>query len=134
MEPAIEALVARTSAVSGLDIATHVEIAAADGGPSSRLDPELENTVYRLVQEALTNAVKHAVPSTRGSRSPETRPRSTVTVRDDGSGFETENPSAGFGLVGMRERVELAGGRLAIESTAGTGTRVSATLPLSARA
>jgi two-component system, NarL family, sensor histidine kinase DegS len=58
----------------------------------------------------------------------------TVIVRDDGSGFETTEPTAGFGLVGMRERVELLDGRLTIESVPREGTRVSATLPLSARA
>ena len=128
VEPAIEALVARTRAISGLDIAAQVEI-PAPGGPSSRLDPELENTVYRLVQEALTNAVKHAGAEHAWVEITGDDTELAVAVRDDGSGFETDSPSAGFGLIGMRERVELVGGRLAIESTPG-GTRVSATLPL----
>jgi signal transduction histidine kinase len=52
-----------------------------------------------------------------------------VTVKDDGSGFDTSKPRAGFGLVGMRERVELVGGRLAIESAPAGGTIVRAELP-----
>ena len=134
VEPAIEALAARTRAVSGLDVATEIDIAMSDSAPSSRLDPELENTVYRLVQEALTNAVKHARAEHAWIEIAGDENTVTVTVRDDGTGFDTANPSAGFGLVGMRERVELAGGRLAIESTPHTGTRISATLPFSARA
>jgi signal transduction histidine kinase len=130
VEPAIEALVARTSAVSGLDVAARIEIAPPRGGPSSRLDPELESTVYRLVQEALTNAVKHAGAEHAWVEITGDDTELAVAVRDDGSGFETTRPSAGFGLIGMRERVELVGGRLAIESTPSGGTRVSATLPL----
>ena len=116
-------------AVSGLDMETHIEIAPPGGGQSSRLDPELENTVYRLVQEALTNAVKHAGAEHAWVDITGNDTELAVAVRDDGSGFEPASPSAGFGLIGMRERVELAGGRLAIESTPSGGTRVSASLP-----
>jgi signal transduction histidine kinase len=52
-----------------------------------------------------------------------------VTVRDDGGGFDTGKGSTGFGLLGMRERVELVDGRLSIESTPGRGTVVRAELP-----
>ena len=52
-----------------------------------------------------------------------------LTIRDDGSGFETSRPGAGFGLVGMRERVELVDGRLVIDSTPGRGTVVRAEIP-----
>jgi signal transduction histidine kinase len=53
-----------------------------------------------------------------------------VLVRDDGAGFESGTVSGGFGLIGMRERVALVGGRLAIESSPGTGTTVRAELPI----
>ena len=52
-----------------------------------------------------------------------------LTIRDDGSGFETRRPGAGFGLVGMRERVELVDGRLVIDSAPGRGTVVRAEIP-----
>jgi len=53
----------------------------------------------------------------------------THTLKDDGEGFDTEARHSGFGLVGMRERVELVGGTLEIQSDPGTGTRITATLP-----
>jgi signal transduction histidine kinase len=57
----------------------------------------------------------------------------SVTVRDDGRGFDTTAFTSGFGLAGMRERVELLGGELALTSRAGQGTTVSATLPIARR-
>jgi signal transduction histidine kinase len=127
IEPAITALVARTTAISGLDIDVSVQIGAG------RLEPELENTVYRLVQEALTNAAKHAGAEHVWVEIADDGETLSVCVRDDGSGFATAGRSGGFGLVGMRERVALVGGRLAIESKPDEGTRVSAELPLSER-
>src|SRR4029078_7021498 len=53
----------------------------------------------------------------------------TIEVSDEGDGFDTRDATRGFGLVGMRERVELVGGPLEIESAPGTGTRIRATLP-----
>lgn len=100
-----------------------------------RLDRDAETVLYRVVQEALTNVAKHAEA---------TRVELTVTlvagevlmsIQDDGIGFDlADTPGfvAGghFGLAGMRERVELAGGRYTIESRAGTGTTVRAWLPV----
>jgi signal transduction histidine kinase len=94
------------------------------------LKPSGELTVYRLVQEALTNVAKYAqarqVVVTL-------RPRGAlaeVDVHDNGSGFDTQvaRPST-HGLLGMRYRVEAEGGRMSIQSTPGTGTRIQATLP-----
>jgi signal transduction histidine kinase len=84
------------------------------------------------VQEALTNVVKHAraerVDLTVGA----TNGRLTVSVRDDGVGFDTGAASPGFGLVGMRERLAMVGGKLEIDSTPGIGTELRAELPLPA--
>jgi signal transduction histidine kinase len=94
------------------------------------LKPSGELTVYRLVQEALTNVAKYAqarqVVVTL-------RPRGAlaeVDVHDNGNGFDTQvaRPST-HGLLGMRYRVEAEGGRMSIQSTPGTGTRIQATLP-----
>jgi signal transduction histidine kinase len=123
--PAIEALVARVRAVEGLAIASTLELPAA-----GRLGQDLETTVYRLVQEALTNVAKHAradhavVSVTTVDASLE------VVVCDDGAGFDPAAATRGFGLAGMRERVELSRGRLAITPTA-SGTTVRAVIPLS---
>lgn len=129
--PAVEALAARTAATSGL--AVDLQIDLGHGGDSTakpRLDPEIEDTLYRLVQEALTNAVKHAGAEHLAVEIVERGGKVTVRVSDDGSGFEAGSPSRGYGLVGMHERVELVDGRLAIESGAGSGTTISAELPL----
>ena len=128
--PAVEALVARTAATSGLDVDVQVDLGyGSDPAATPRLDPEIENTLYRLVQEALTNAVKHAGAEHASVEIVEGEGKVTVRVSDDGSGFETGKPSPGFGLVGMHERVELVDGRLVVDSTAGRGTTISAELP-----
>jgi signal transduction histidine kinase len=98
---------------------------------NARLPTDVETALYRIVQEALTNVVKHA-GAARVSIVLMHRDRSVaVVVEDDGSGFD---PAAareeGLGLVGMRERVGLVGGRLRIESAAGTGTTLVAEVPL----
>jgi two-component system, NarL family, sensor histidine kinase DevS len=98
---------------------------------SARLPGEVETALYRIVQEALTNVAKHA-DATRVSIVV-TRRENTVTalIEDDGQGFGAAGGTGeGLGLVGMKERVGLLGGRLAIESTEGTGTTVVAEVPI----
>lgn len=105
-----------------------------------RLPREIETTLYRLVQEALTNAAKHA-----GARSVnvvlQLRPDLVrLAIEDDGRGFDAEDAverglaQGRLGLVGMRERVEQAGGSLEIESAPGKGTAILAHIPLARRA
>jgi PAS domain S-box-containing protein len=95
--------------------------------------PDLQTTVYRVVQEALTNVRKHSGSDTVEvtlSRTPEAL---EVSVADKGCGFDVKAVGrTGFGLVGMSERVRLVGGECRIESTPGTGTRVAIRLPLAA--
>jgi signal transduction histidine kinase len=95
-----------------------------------RLPPETESLLYRLVQEALNNVVKHAAASRAEAVLERADGVVEVTVRDDGRGFDPATVSGGFGLTGMRERVELAGGELRIDATPGGGTTVSATIPV----
>jgi signal transduction histidine kinase len=97
---------------------------------SKRLDPELETVVYRLVQEALNNVVKHSGAERTQLQVRRTEDRLAVLVSDDGEGFDPTAATGGFGLAGMRERIELAGGELQIESKRGAGTRVLASVPL----
>jgi signal transduction histidine kinase len=123
VEPAVEALVARTAASSGLDVKTRIELSAR------RLAGEVEGTVYRLVQEALTNAVKHAGAEHAWVEIVEENGTVTVSVGDDGGGFEPAGAGGGFGLIGMRERVNLVDGRLLVDSAHGKGTVVRAELP-----
>jgi signal transduction histidine kinase len=126
LAPAIEALVGRVSAVEGLDVACSVDVPGAD----KRLAAELETTIYRLVQEALTNVAKHARAEHVRVTVSGTERRIAVEICDDGSGFDPAATTSGFGLAGMRERVQLGGGQLTVTSGA-DGTTVRAELPLS---
>jgi signal transduction histidine kinase len=96
-----------------------------------RLPAEVETTLYRIIQEALTNIVKHAGASrvsillVRGSGS------ATVVIEDDGQGFDPAKlREEGMGIIGMRERVELHEGRLTVESAPGSGATFAAEVPL----
>jgi signal transduction histidine kinase len=132
LEPALLALVDRLRA-SGLDIDASIELASEAGNAPRRLTPELETAVYRLVQESLTNAVKHGAAGRAVVEVDDSGQQLRVIVRDDGTGFDPQTPTGGFGLVGMRERAELLGGDLQIESSPGAGTTVTATLPVTRR-
>jgi signal transduction histidine kinase len=98
---------------------------------SERLPEEVETALYRIVQEALTNVAKHA-GATRVSIVVTRRATAvTAVIEDDGKGFGASGRSGdGLGLVGMKERVGLLVGRLAIESTEGTGTTLVAEVPV----
>jgi signal transduction histidine kinase len=125
--PAIEALVGRVSAVEGLEIECDISMPTAD----RRLGSELETTIYRLVQEALTNVAKHARAEHARVIIDGAQGRIRVEVSDDGAGFDPAMATNGFGLAGMRERVHLSGGELTV-TPGQTGTTVRADLPLSA--
>jgi signal transduction histidine kinase len=124
LRAALEDLAERVSNGAGIELTTDLSIA------SERLDPELETVVYRLVQEALTNIAKHADAGGVTLQVTQAEGRLDVLVSDDGSGFDPDTERTGFGLTGMRERVELVGGQLQIESKPGSGTRVAAMVPL----
>ncbi|CAA9581054.1 MAG: hypothetical protein AVDCRST_MAG88-3335 [uncultured Thermomicrobiales bacterium] len=104
--------------------------------PPARLDPTRELVLFRVVQEALTNATKHANARLIEVSLDQDGVAVTATVADNGRGFE---PAAamqvapggqGLGLLGMRERLALVGGTLEIDARPGGGTRVRATVPL----
>ncbi len=99
--------------------------------PDGRLPPEVETALYRIVQESLTNVVKHARADSVSIVLTRKADSVSVLVEDDGIGFEPgrERPE-GLGLLGMRERVSLLGGRVAVESRPGSGTTFVAEVPL----
>jgi signal transduction histidine kinase len=107
-----------------------------DATVSGRLPTAIETTLYRLVQEALTNAVKHAKASNVWIRAWREDFTQCCTIRDDGAGFKIPRGQGthrkGLGLVAMRERVSAIGGTLQIESRPGHGTEISIRLPLEA--
>lgn len=123
--PALKRLGAGFSEQTGI----RVEIESVLG--DYRLPSEIETALYRIVQESLTNVVKHAragsvsVLVTRKSGSV------IAVIEDDGRGFDTGvGREEGLGLVGMEERVALLNGRLQIESSEGAGTTIVAEVPL----
>lgn len=117
------------------DVAAHRDVAVdliLDGVPDDlRLPPAVETTVYRVVQEALTNVARHA-GATRASVTVTLDPAALrAVVADDGAGFESRaTTGASLGLRGMAERAMLVGGSLDIESAPGRGTTVSLEVPV----
>ncbi len=137
---ALEALARRMQAIDGLDVQTEIDL-----GPEyedRRLDAELESTIYRIVQEALTNVSRHA-QATQALVSVSARDgivRASVT--DDGVGLPEADRlgprgdgglEGGFGMSGMRERAELVGGELELVPAPGRGTVMRLSVPLAGR-
>ena len=125
--PAVEWLAQGASERTGVSITVDA--------PILRLPSAMETALYRIVQEAVTNAIRHA-----GARHMEIRvwhedAMVHAAVRDDGRGFDADATMAqrgerGLGLLGMRERVDALGGRFVLHSTLGQGTEVSVAIPI----
>jgi len=99
--------------------------------PRARFGPDIEVALYRVVQEALTNAARHSGACNVNVVLQKSGGDVRVLIEDDGRGFESEGGfSKRLGLVGMRERLEAVGGDLQIESETGRGTTIFATVPL----
>jgi len=92
--------------------------------------PESQKTVlFRVIQEGLNNVAKHSRADFARVALKKTENSLELTIEDNGMGFNPNRSSAGIGLTGMRERVEMASGALCVESSEGSGTRVRAVLP-----
>ena len=126
---AVEALCERASR-HGLEVDRSIEPAYEQGREPKRHTAELETALYRIIQEALTNASKHGQARRAVIETRELPTTVELTVRDDGKGFDPTASTAGFGLLGMRERVALLRGAVQIESSPGTGTTVTASFPV----
>jgi two-component system, NarL family, sensor histidine kinase DevS len=125
LAPALERLTQTFAEATEL----HVALEARLG--EERLPAEVETTLYRIVQEALTNIVKHAEATNVSILLVRRNATATVVIEDDGKGFEPERlREGGLGLLGMRERVELHDGRLTVETVPGSGTTLVAEVPV----
>ncbi len=134
----------RPSTLSNLGLRTALQVLCSEFAERSELtvdaevddlplSSDLQLTVYRLVQESLTNIAKYAKAQRVEVRVQEQGRQALVTVVDDGAGFDTRRVSqAAHGLAGMRFRVVSGGGTLVVVSKLGAGTRIEALLPLSA--
>jgi len=120
---ALQALAEENAARSGIEIGAELDLSNERGGEEERI-------VYRLVQEALTNVVKHAHASQAEVSAKEGDGAIRIVVRDDGDGFDSSSATAGRGLRGMRERIELLGGEIDVTSTPTEGTKITACVPL----
>jgi signal transduction histidine kinase len=121
--PALERLTSSFAEQTG--IAAHLESRL----PEARLSSEIETVLYRVVQEALTNVVKHAQAEHVSVMLYSKPGRVAVVIEDDGRGFGAGGEPDGIGLLGMRERVGLVGGSLAVESSSGVGTTIVVEVP-----
>jgi signal transduction histidine kinase len=123
--PAIRAYVAGVAEQSRL----HIHLEAAEG--QARLSPEIEIVLYRVVQESLTNVVRHAGAQQVEVSLAQAPEEVRLTVRDDGRGLAPNaSENGGLGLEGMRERVALAGGSFQAKALAGGGTEIRLCLPI----
>ncbi len=98
-------------------------------GHAQQLHPEIEATLLRITQEALSNVDKHAAAGRVGLTLSYMADEVTLDVVDDGAGFDATAPGDGYGLPGMRRRVQRLAGTLHVESEPGGGTAISAALP-----
>jgi signal transduction histidine kinase/ligand-binding sensor domain-containing protein len=125
---AVEKLTTRVANESGVPVEFHTN------GAARSLDAEAELGLLLAVREALRNSVRHASPKRIAVSLNYTRAWLEVSVEDDGSGFRAAANVGGtgenhYGLIGIKERVERVGGRFALESALGKGTRVTLAIP-----
>jgi signal transduction histidine kinase len=106
-----------------------MEVTVSADGVSDDLPDEHKTCVYRVVQEALHNSTSHAAASNVRIRVQQEARRLTLSIQDDGRGFNTEQVK-GLGLLGMQERVARLGGTCRVHSYPGNGTAISVDLPL----
>jgi signal transduction histidine kinase len=134
--PAVRAYLETQAAISGVTMTLDADEPPA-GTP--RLEPQLEITCFRIVQEAVTNAIRHAAARDLRVHLDRGADRIALRIRDDGRGFDVgvrlESAAADghLGVVGMRERVRAHGGGFRLDSQPGAGTTIEVELPLALR-
>jgi len=129
LEASVRDLAERTQVAYGIEVTTRLELHDVGGAPR-RLAPDVETAAYRIAQESLSNAARHAGASLVSVEVAQRDGALRIRVTDDGGGFDPDDDNAGFGLRGMRERVDLLAGELEIGSRPGAGTQVTARLPV----
>lgn len=128
--PALEAYAERMRLVEPFSLVVDVQALTA------RFKPNVESAIFSIVQEAVNNAKKHGAPVHLWITAAQADSTLVITVRDDGRGFDLARVErsyaerASFGLLSMRERAEIANGRLEIQSRPGRGTTITLSIPL----
>ena len=126
--PALDYLLAGVRSSENIEIKLQVE------GRARRLELPIETILFRVVQEAVTNIIRHAQTRQAGIKLCFGDEEVRLSVSDQGIGFDPDGPfraPRGWGLEGMRERVEAAGGSFTLTSVSGRGTTVNAVIPIS---
>jgi two-component system, NarL family, sensor histidine kinase UhpB len=133
LHAALEWLTESFAQRNGLPCELRMQMSEADVGA---LDTERSTAIFRIVQEALTNAGRHARAMRVAVEVVSRGDACLLTITDDGCGMDTSRAATGgsLGLLGMRERALMLGGQLSVESRPGHGTRVAARIPLHAAA
>jgi signal transduction histidine kinase len=124
LSSALERLTQTFADQTGLDLDLETSVG------QERFAADVETALYRMVQEALTNVVKHAQARAVSIVLGRSRNALTLVIEDDGRGFDPSGRAEGMGLDGMRERLGLVGGKLKIESRPGAGATLVAEVPL----
>jgi signal transduction histidine kinase len=130
LEPALHSYVERLREADEMNI--HLKIK----GLEERLPPRLEEICFSIIQEAINNVKRHAYEENVWLTAIRRGDEFQVVIKDDGEGFDLANVERSYdrqgklGLLNMRERAEMIGGRLAIESASGKGTTVTLDVPL----
>lgn len=130
LEASVRDLAGRMQVSYGIDVETTVALRGADGGAPRRLAADVETTAYRIVQECLSNAARHAGATRIAVEIVEAPALLRVRVRDDGCGFDASGDAGGYGLRAIRERVDLLAGELTLQTATDQGTEIVAALPL----
>lgn len=124
LDPALRRLGQSVRETAGLDVQVESRVGA------ERLTPDVETAVYRIVQEALANTLRHAAAKQVSVVATRRDDRISLVIEDDGKGFDPLEPVEGMGLAGMRERVGLLDGSLEVDSALGSGTTIAVELPV----
>jgi signal transduction histidine kinase len=130
LAPALEAMADRVARDHQIEVGMEMDLAYEEGRLPDRLGSEIELAIYRVVQEAVTNAAKHSGADRVDVTIVEHDGTTVdVSIQDTGQGFEPSASHAGFGLTGIRERVAQHGGNLEIASGPGRGAQVKIVMP-----
>ncbi|WP_075351459.1 sensor histidine kinase [Algoriphagus marinus] len=113
-----------------IDQSTNVELHLSLHGDLKNLESKISLTIYRIVQELISNALRHAHPKNINIYVTRGKDNILLIVEDDGKGFDPKKPTTGLGISNLKSRIELFKGKLNIDSTAKGGTSISINIPL----
>jgi signal transduction histidine kinase len=109
---------------------TGIRVSLSDDGSADGLPDSHKTSLYRIVQEALTNCARHAEAHSAQIHLSAEDDRYVLSIEDDGKGFDPKNRPRGLGMIGIQERIDEMNGTLRVRSSPGAGTRISVEIPV----